>query len=125
MNVIATSLMGVRANALGGIHLHKLFCLPHEMNANSSPLNCAKYALEKIKRNPVLLFLLLTLDVLFVDELAQISAQQIATIDIILRTSRESQLPFGGVFIIASMDDTQIQPIDQLPFLSSTLEEHF
>ena len=121
MNIIATSLMGVRANALGGIHLHKLFGLPHKMNANSSPINCAKASIEKIKRNPILLFLILTLDALFIDELAQKSAQQIATIDIVLRTLRESQLPFGGVFIIASMDNTQIQPINQLPFLTSTL----
>ena len=61
------------------------------------------------------------MDVLFIDELAQKSAQQIATIDIILRKLRNSQLPFGGLLIIGSMDNSQIQPINQLPFLTSSL----
>ena len=48
-------------------------------------------------------------------------AQQISTIDIILRKIRNSQLPFGVVLIFGSMDNEQIQPINQLPFLTSTL----
>ena len=48
-------------------------------------------------------------------------AQHISTIDIILRKIRNSQLPFGGVLIFGSMDNEKIQPINQLPFLTSTL----
>ena len=47
----------------------------------------------------------MTLDVLFIDELGQKSAQQISTIDIILRKIWNSQLPFGGVLIFGSMDN--------------------
>ena len=61
------------------------------------------------------------MDVLYIDELAQKSVQQIATIDIITRKLRNSQLPFGGLLIIGSMDNSQIQPINQLPFLTSGL----
>jgi len=61
------------------------------------------------------------MDVLYIDELAQKSAQQIATLDIILRKLRNSQLPFGGLLILGSMDNSQIQPINQLPFLTSSL----
>ena len=64
---------------------------------------------------------LLTIDVLFFDELAQMSAQQLSTIDIIMRHLRKSQIPFGGVLILCTMDHCQIQPINQLPLLTSTL----
>ena len=52
----------------------------------------------------------------FFDELAQISAQQVSAIDIIMQKERESNIPFGGVLILGTMDHIQIQPIDQLPF---------
>ena len=58
---------------------------------------------------------------LFFDELAQISAEQIATIDIIMQNLRCSNIPFGGILILGTMDHTQIQPINQLPFLTSSL----
>ena len=63
----------------------------------------------------------MTLDVLFIDELGQKLAQQISTIHIFLRKIQNSQLPFGGVLFFGSMDNEQIQPINQLPFLNSTL----
>ena len=75
----------------------------------------------KIRRKINILHVLLTMDVLYIDELAQKSAQQIATLDIILRKLRNSQLPFGGLLILGSMDNSQIQPINQLPFLTSSL----
>ena len=121
MNIVTTSLLGVRANALGGIHLHKLFGLPIDDKVQLSPFKCAEKALEKIRRKLNLLHILLTMDVLFIDELSQKSAQQIATIDIIMRKLRNSQLPFGGILIIGSMDNSQIQPINQLPFLTSSM----
>ena len=121
MNILTTSLLGVRANALGGIHLHKLFGLPCNDKLQLSPFKSAAKALEKIRRKINLLHILLTMDVLFIDELGQKSAQQIATIDIIMRKLRNSQLPFGGILIIGSMDNSQIQPIDQLPFLTSSM----
>ena len=46
------------------------------------------------------------MNVLYIDELAQKSAQQIATLDIILRKLRNSQLPSGGLLIIGSMDNS-------------------
>ena len=42
MNIMSTSLLGVRANSLGGIHIHKLFMLPTDDNLQLSPFNCAK-----------------------------------------------------------------------------------
>ena len=49
------------------------------------------------------------------------SAQQLSTIDIIMRHIRKSQIPFGGILILCAMDHCQIQLINQLPLLTSTL----
>jgi predicted GIY-YIG superfamily endonuclease len=123
LNVISTALMGVRANALGGagLHIHKLFHFPTDGNATTSPFRCAELALQKIKRKTVILHALLTVDVIFYDELGQISAELLSAMDIILRHLRKSQIPFAGVLMLGSMDPAQLQPINQLPFLTSSL----
>ena len=40
------------------------------------------------------------MDVLMIDEIVQLSAQQIDTMDIILRNIQETSIPFGGVYIL-------------------------
>ena len=66
------------------------------------------------------LHLLLTMNVLLLDECGQLSAQQFALIDIILRHARDSSLPFGGVLIIGTFDHYQLGAIQGLPFLLSS-----
>ena len=122
LNVISTALMGVCANALGGVHLHELFKLPTSNNAARTPYIGAKMTLAKIQHNALLLYILRTLDVLFLDESGQVSAEFLAMIDIILRKCRNnSQIPFGGVHLNGTMDPSQLQPINMLPFLTSSL----
>ena len=48
LKIVSTSLMGFRANTLGGIHMHKLFPFPTDNNAFASSFRCAEYALQKI-----------------------------------------------------------------------------
>lgn len=60
------------------------------------------------------------MDVLLLDECGQLSAQQFALIDIILRHARNSSLPFGGVLIIGTFDHAQLGCIRGLPFLLSS-----
>ena len=85
LNVVSTALMALRAQAIGGTHLHEFFKFPTSDAARMSPHNAANAALEKIRRKTDLLHALLTVDVLFLDEAGQVSAEQLATIDIILR----------------------------------------
>ena len=73
LNTITTSLMGVCVNALGGKHIHKLFLISTDDNLASSPFKCAETALLKIRRNTKILHTLLTLDVLFIDEIHRLS----------------------------------------------------
>lgn len=60
------------------------------------------------------------MDVLLLDECGQLSAQQFALIDIILRHVRDSSLPFGGVLIFGTFDHHQLGAIVGLPFVLST-----
>ena len=84
-----------------------------------APHNAANATLEKIRRKTDLLHALLTVDVLFLDEAGQVSAEQLATIDIILRKGRNSLIPFAGVLIICTMDPYQLGPINTMLMLTT------
>jgi hypothetical protein len=66
------------------------------------------------------LHMILTMDMLLLDECEQLSAEQFALIDIILRHARVSSLPFGGVLIVGTFDHAQLGCIEGLPFLLSS-----
>ena len=126
LRVITTALMGVRANALGGIHLHRLFAMLARKKGN--PYRLAELAMDKLSRKTNLgyLHILLTVDVLIIDECGQLSADQLSTLDIILRNLRNNSIPFGGVLIFGTMDHTQLGAIGGWPFLlSSHVLTHF
>ena len=121
LNVTSTALMGTRANALGGIHMHRLFALPVKRSAN--PYRLAELAIDKLHRKSQLKYLhvLRTTDLLYIDECGQLSAQDLCVLDIILRKTRDSNRPFGGVVVIGTMDHTQLGAIQGNPFLVSSL----
>ena len=50
LNVASTSIIGVRANCLGGTHIHKLFCMLLEQHLAQTPFRCAEIAMQKIKQ---------------------------------------------------------------------------
>ncbi len=69
---------------------------------------------------------LLTLDVLLFDELGQASTQQVKTLDILSRKVNSSNILFGGVFFISTIDPAQFGPINGLPlFLLSHILTDF
>ena len=85
LSIVSTLLIGVCENTLRVIYMHKLFPFSTYNNSCASPFSFAEYAPKKIKRNTRLQHALLTLDVLFFDEISQISSQQVSAIDIIMR----------------------------------------
>ena len=115
---LPTALLSKRAIQLGGIHWHKLFCIPTERNMNNH--RKAELAIIQILRKPKTLQLLLCLDVLICDEMGQLSADFLAVVDIILRRLRENSLYLGGLLAICTLDHLQIQSIERRPFLIST-----
>ena len=50
LRTISTALMGVKAIFFGGIHLHKLFCLPNSNNY-MPVFQSAKYGIQQIQRS--------------------------------------------------------------------------
>ena len=64
--------------------------------------------MENIMRHKLNEYILKTVDVVFLDEAGQISAEQVYVMDIIFRKLRQSRSPFGGVLFIGTMDHTQI-----------------
>ena len=61
----------------------------------------AELAIQKLTRpsQAKFLYFVLTMDMLFFDEIGQLSAQKIDALDIILRTIRNTDIPFGGVHV--------------------------
>lgn len=116
--VIPTAVLAKRSIQLGGIHYHRLFCIPTEKHY--SVHRKAEIALIKILRDARKTHLLLAIDVMICDEIGQLSADFVAVLDIILRRLRDNSLYLGGVLVISTLDHTQIQSIDSRPFLTSS-----
>ena len=98
LRLLSTALMGTRANVLGGIHFHRLLCFP---TGNIATPHHTELTVQKLTRpaQAKCLYFVLTMDVLFFDEIGQLSAQQIDALDIILRTLWNIDIPFGGVHV--------------------------
>ena len=115
---VPTAMMSRRSVFLGGKHIHVLFGIPTEPNL--SPHRMAELAITKLLRDPKKLSLLRKLDILFVDEIGQLPSELLAVLDIILRRIRDTNIFFGGVVIIGTIDHTQLQPVRGRPFLTSS-----
>jgi hypothetical protein len=117
LNVMITCLMAKRADFLGGIHLHRLFCIP--VNESASVQRLAELAIINLYKNPERLALLQRLDVLGSDELGQIPSEVRSCCDIIMRSIRNSDQYMGGALAIDTIDEMQLKPIKGRPFLMS------
>ena len=119
LNVAITAAMSERSIALGGRHIHFLFCLPGE-NINNIHRIIDK-AIRGLNKNPERLQFLRTLDVLCIDEMGYVSAEMLNVMDTILRYFRRKSSFMGGVLTLATLDHLQLQPIQAKPSLLSTL----
>ena len=119
LNVFVTSLQAKRANQLGGVHLHVLFCL--DVNNHLSPQRMAELAIIKLLKDPIKHRFILTLQVLCCDEVGNISAELISVLDIICRRIRGNNIPFGGIYFLGTMDHMQFMSINGKPFLLNSL----
>ena len=119
LKIAMTALMAQRAVHLGGIHLHKLFYLP--VNNRLNLHRVAETALQSSFQHPVELTILKMVDVLFLDEIGQISAEMLSSLDMILRKIRNNNIFLGGLLFICTLDHKQLPPINGKPFLVSPL----
>ena len=124
LSCLVTSLGSGRSIQLGGEHIYNVFCLP--LSSNGSPLKMAEQALNKLDFRSDKKVLLLAVEVLFVEEVGLISAEQWCAMDIIHQDLRQSNLPFAGNSVIASGDQMQLRAIDGNDiFLSPVLLTNF
>ena len=119
LKVAITALMAQRAVHLGGLHIHKLFYLPVSRHMNLHKM--AEGSLLSLVQNPVALNILKMVDVLFLDEVGQISSEMLSCLDMILRRVRSNNIFLGGILFICTLDHKQLQPIEGRPFLVSPM----
>ena len=110
--------MSHRSLQIGGSNWDKILCL--RGNEDRSNIHRrAENAIERIKKNRLKEDMILSLHILFTDELGQLSAEDISLYDIILRNVRKSTVFMGGLLVIGTLDHLQIQPIVGRPFLTA------
>ena len=120
---LVTNSASRRSMHFDGEHIHKVFCLPPSSNGFS--LKMAEQALNKLDFRNEKKVLLLAVEVLFVEEVSWISAEQWCAMYIILQELRQSNLPFAGILVIAS-GDMQLPATDgNAIFLSPVLLTNF
>ena len=115
--VTTTAMMCKRAIQIGGTHVHQLFRNPIENTVSAH--RQAELAILSLMRKPEKLDFLRAVNMIFFDEMGQVSDVMLSILDIILRKVRNSNVYMGGVVIFFPMDHTQIQPINGRPFLTS------
>ena len=113
-----TAMMALRAILIGGIHLHKFFCIPAKSNLSVHEL--AEEAIQRIMRDPIRFYSIVTLCILLVDEIGQLSAQILSVLDIIFRKIRKNNIFMGGVLLICTLDHRQLEPVSGDPFLTAS-----
>ena len=79
----------------------------------------AETSLQSLLRNPVNLNLLKMADILFLDEIGQISCEMLSCLDIIICRIWKNNIFLGGLLFICTLDHKQLPPINGKPFLVS------
>ena len=64
----------------------------------------AEAALQSLIQHPVSLNVLKMVDVLFLDEVGQISCEMLSCLDMILRRVRNNNIFLGGILFICTLD---------------------
>lgn len=118
MNGTTTSLLAERSKQLGGTHIHRLLSITSKGN-NKSPGRIAETAIRSLYRKPDLLVYLKQLDFLCIDEFGILSAELLATMDLIFRYVKCSSDFMGGLFLFCTMDHFQLLPFVGTPAMLS------
>ena len=80
----------------------------------------AELALINLSKHPLKLHVLQTMDILFIDEIGQVSAEMLSVMDMIMRRVKDSHIFMGGLLMICTMDHKQLEPVKGKPFLLSS-----
>ena len=103
-----TSLPAERASLFGGLHIHANAGL--STNENHSVAELAAFGINKLSKDPIALAFIRKINVLFVEEIGMISAEQYCAVDLIYQHIRGNRVPLGGVLLIGTGDARQLRP---------------
>ncbi len=107
-NCIVAAPTGVAAVNAGGVTLHSLFQLPFEPFVPGSEFGGGK---ERFRMSGLKLDMLRRLELLIIDEVSMLRADTLDSIDAVLRRTRRSDRPFGGVQMVYIGDLFQLPPV--------------
>ena len=102
-----TAPTGIAALNAGGTTIHSLLQLPFGVltpEAVTTALSARRFRREKLR-------LIRSLDLLIIDEISMVRADVLDAIDLILRTLRFDQRPFGGLQLLMIGDLHQLAPV--------------
>ena len=120
LKVAMLALTSDRARAVGGEHIHLFF----KINVSNRRLQSADFSVEetmiRLARDPVRLAMVKRIDVIFIEEIGLLSAQTLYVIDMVLRTVRGCQAPYGNCLIFGSGDCRQLPPVRGEMFWTSS-----
>lgn len=103
LRIAVTAIMSERARVLGGEHFHWLFGIPVTPNSlNENAQTLALKTITALGTRPQRAAFLKRLDILFFDEIGQLSGEMLTVMDIILRNLRGVEQPMGGVLIVST-----------------------
>lgn len=88
-------------------------------NNSLNPEVTSEQALRKLLSNAEFTYIIQSLDCILLDEMGQNSSQFLAAIDLICQKIRNRSDLFGGILVIATIDEFQLHPITGVPCLIS------
>jgi len=106
--MIVAAPTGVAAINVGGVTLHSFFQMPFGPLVPGSEHSGRnrQYRFSREKKN-----IMLSLDLLIIDEISMVRADLLDGVDAVLRRFRRSSLPFGGVQLLMIGDLHQLPPV--------------
>ena len=103
--------MSQRAVRIGAVHIHKLFGIP--MNKKLSLHLLAETAVSYLLHHP-------KLNIFFVDEIGQISAEMLSLLSLNLQYIRGYKIYIDGLILICTLYNKLLQSVEGYPFLVSS-----
>jgi len=111
-----TSSKAQRALKLGGVHIHELF----GFKAKHGAVAISESGLATLRQQPWRVQILQELQVLLIDEFADVGADLMLAVDRTLRILRGNPRPFGGVTVFGGGDHYQLPAVN----MRSTFKAH-
>jgi hypothetical protein len=117
-NFVVAAPTGVAAINAGGMTLHSLFQLPFGIYLpgfrepeSMVPVTNRNSLFKNLRLSRTKRQLLQELELLIIDEVSMVRCDMLDATDVILRTVRKNQMPFGGVQVLFIGDLFQLSPV--------------